>query len=110
MVWLPEKIKQRWHKIDVTDWLWDTRGACLSRKPNQQRNACGFFELCFFYEKMMRAQAVAVIACVHNDRVITQAQSFQATKNGAYTSVHQGNQTKIPLLNTAVFLKADAKK
>ena len=58
----------------------------------------------------MRAQAVAVIASVHNDRVITQAQSFQATKNGAYASVHQRDEAEVALLNTAVFLRSDAKK
>ena len=51
-----------------------------------------------------------MIARVHNDRVITQTQSFQATKNGADALVHQCDQSEITLLNTAVFLGSDAKK
>ena len=70
MIWLAEKIKQRWHKIDVTDWLLNSLSACLTREPDQERNARGFFEHCFFPEQVMRAQAVAMIARVHNDRVI----------------------------------------
>src|ERR1044072_1444904 len=88
----------------------DSFGAGLTREPDQEGNTHGFFEHCFFPEKMMRAKAVAMIACVHNNRMITQTRSFQATKNGADALVHQCDEPEITLLNTAVFLRSNSKK
>src|SRR6266496_738058 len=110
MVWLAEKIKQRWHKIDVTDWLLNSFDARLTRKPNQQGNTRGFFEHCFLPEEMMRAQAVAMIARVHNDRSVSQVPSFKAGEDSANALIHQRNQTEITLFNTPIFLRGDAKK
>src|SRR4030095_177316 len=100
MFGLAKKIQQRRHKIDVTDWLLDGFGACLTRKPNEERNARGFFEHGFFSEKMMRTQAVAMIACVHNNRILSQTASFQAGEDGANALIHQRYQAEIALLDT----------
>ena len=88
----------------------DSFGTGLTREPDQEGNTRGFFEHCFFPEQVMPAQAVAMIARVHNDRVIPQTQSFQATKNGAHALVYQCDESEIALLNTAVFRRSDAKK
>jgi hypothetical protein len=64
----------------VTDRTLDSFGAGLTREPDQEGNTRGFFEHCFFPEQVMRAQAIAMIARVNNDRVISSDQSFQATR------------------------------
>ena len=71
MFGLAEKIKQGRHEIDVTNWMRNSFGACLTRKLDQEGNASRFFEHCFFPEEMMRPQAVTMIASVHNNRVIS---------------------------------------
>src|SRR6266568_901511 len=77
----------------MTHWLRNYFTARLVRQPNQQRNARGFFEHCFFPEKVMRAKAVAVVARMHNDRVLVQAEPFQAAKNGADALIHESDKT-----------------
>jgi hypothetical protein len=70
MIWLTEKIEQGRHEIDVTDWLRNGFAPCLTWQPNQERNTRSFFEHCFFSEEMMCAQAVTMVARVHNDRFV----------------------------------------
>src|SRR6266480_6943850 len=110
MARLAKKIKQRRHKIDVTDWLRNGFGTCLTKDSNQQRNMGSFLEHCFFPEQMMRAQAVAMIACVHNDRVFGQVTSFKTGKDGSNALIHQRNQAKVTLFDTPIFLRGDAEK
>src|SRR5262245_48057946 len=110
MVGLAEKIKQRRHEIDVTDWLPNSPGTCLTRNPDQQGNTRSFFKHCFFPKEMMRPQAVAMIARVHNDRVVSQLASFKAGKDGANALIYQRNQAEITLLDTPVFFRRDAEK
>src|SRR6266542_1660115 len=59
---------------------------------------------------MMRAQAVTMIARMHNDRAVSQIPSFKAGEDGANALIHQRNQAEIALLDTPVFLRSDAKK
>src|SRR5437867_1519057 len=110
MIRLAEKIKQRRYETDVTNRLLNGFGACLTRKSNQERNARCFFEHCFFPKKMMRAQAVAVVARVHNNRVVGQAASFNAGEDCANALIYQCDQPEIALLDTPVFLRGDAKE
>src|SRR2546423_8443277 len=79
----------------------------LAREPNQPWNARGFFEHGFFPEKMMRAQAVAVVARVHHDRVLTQATSFQTAKDRADTLIDQRDQAEVTLLDATVFIRCN---
>src|SRR5437867_6956570 len=59
---------------------------------------------------MMRAQAIAVVARVNNNRVITQAQSFQATKNRADALINQRHQAEVPLLDAPIFFGRNPEK
>ena len=59
---------------------------------------------------MMGAQAIAVVARVHDNGVLSQTESFEASENGTNALIHQRNQAEITLLNTPIFLRGDAKK
>src|SRR5437660_6920851 len=59
---------------------------------------------------MMSAQAVAMVACVHNNRVIGQAASVNAGEDGANALIYQCDQAEIALLDTPVFPRGDAKE
>src|SRR6266550_5024152 len=107
---LAEEIEQRRHEIDVTSRMGNAFAACLSREANEQWNARGFFEHCFFPKKMMRAEAVAVIAGVNNDRVVSQAASFKAGQDGADALIHERHQPEIALLDASVFFRRDPKE
>jgi hypothetical protein len=110
MIRLTEEVKQRWHKIDVTHRVRNSFARSLARQPNQEWNTCGFFEHCFFSEEMMGAQAVAVVARVHDNSIVSQTESFDAGEDGTNALIHQRNQAEITLLNTPIFLRSDAKK
>src|SRR5437763_13741045 len=59
---------------------------------------------------MMGAQAIAVVARVHDNGVLSQTESFEASENGTNALIHQRNQAEITLLYTPIFLRGDAKK
>src|ERR1043166_1359299 len=104
MARLTKKVEQGRHEIDVAHCMRNHLRACLARQSNQPRDARGFFEHCFFSEEMMRAQAVAVVARVHHNRVLRYAVPFQTTKNCADTFIDQRDQTEVTLLDAAVFI------
>ena len=83
MVRLAENIKQRRHEIDVTDSLLNGLRRVFAQEAESTEERVWPLRTLFLSRRGDARQAVAVIARVHNDRVITQAQSFQATKNGA---------------------------
>src|ERR1043166_5874487 len=58
----------------------------------------------------MRAQTVAMVARVHNNRVVSQATSFKAGEDGANALIHQRNKPEIALLDTSIFLGSDPEK
>ena len=53
---------------------------------------------------MMRAEAVAVVARVHHNRVLLYAASFQTTKNRADALIDQRDQAEVTLPDAAVFV------
>ena len=59
---------------------------------------------------MMRAEAVAVVARVHHDRIFRQAAPFQTTKNRADALIDQRDQAEVTLLDAAGFLRCDAEE
>src|SRR5438034_11159800 len=59
---------------------------------------------------MMGAQAIAVVARVHDNGVLCQTESVEASENGTNALIHQRNQAEITLLYTPIFLRGDAKK
>src|SRR4030095_16014433 len=63
-----------------------------------------------FCKQMMRPQAVAMVARMHDDRVVAQAKSLQATKNGTDALIDQGNQSQIALFNAAIFVGGNPKE
>ena len=58
----------------------------------------------------MRAQAVAVVARVHDNSVVSQTESFEAGENGTNALINQCNQSEIALFDAPIFLGSDAKK
>src|SRR5207247_8916728 len=96
MIRLAEEIEQCRYKIDVTDWLLNGFAPCLTWQPDQERNARGLFEHCFFPKEMMRAQAVAVVARVHDNRVLSQTESLKAGKDGADALLNQRHVPNVP--------------
>src|SRR5438132_7687154 len=107
---LAKKIEQRRNEIDMTHRLRNDFAAFLTRQPDQVRNARGFFEHYLFPEQMMRAQAVTVIARVHDDRIVSQADSFQAIKNGTDALIDQRDQPEISPFNASIFLERDSEE
>src|SRR5437867_13247893 len=95
MIRLAKKIEQRRHEIDVTHRLRNDFAAFLTRQPDQVRNARGFFEHYLFPEQMMRAEAVAVVARVHDDRFVSQAVSFQAIQTGTDALIYQRDRPEL---------------
>src|SRR5215469_1651103 len=59
---------------------------------------------------MMRAEAVAVVACMNDDRVVPQAASLQTIKDRANALIDQCDQTQIMLFDAAVFVMCNPKK
>ena len=59
---------------------------------------------------MMRAKAVAMIARVHDNRIASQAASFNTVENRPYASINERNQTQVALLDAAVFFGRNPKK
>src|SRR5262249_21044639 len=94
----------------MTDCLANSLGPCLTREPDQKGNTRSFFEHCFLPEKMMRAQAVAMIARVHNNCVVSQVPSFEAGQDGANTLIHQRDKPEITLLDTPIFLRGNTEE
>ena len=56
---------------------------------------------------MMRAEAVAVVARVHHDRVLLYAALFQTTKNCTDALIDQRDQAEVTLLDAAVFVRGN---
>jgi hypothetical protein len=110
MARLAEKIEQRRHEIDVAYRLRDHFRARLPRQSNQPRNARGFLKHCLLPEEMVRAEAVAMVARVNNDRVVSQAESFQTRQNCADALIDQRHQPEIPLFDAAVFVRRNSKE
>src|SRR5438046_1066649 len=110
MIRLAEEIEQCRYKIDVTDWLLNGFAPCLTWQPDQERNARGLFEHCFFPKEMMRAQAVAVVARVHDNRVLSQTESLKAGEDAADALVNQRNEPEVALFNAAIFFRCDPKE
>ena len=70
VLWLAKKIEECRYEVDVTHRLRNDFAAFLTVKPDQERNPRSLFEHYFFAEQMMRAQAVAMVARVHDDCVV----------------------------------------
>src|SRR4029453_7988695 len=58
---------------------------------------------------MMGAQAIAVVARVHDNSVLSQTESFEASENGTNALIHPRNHAEITLLNTPIFPGGAAK-
>jgi hypothetical protein len=59
---------------------------------------------------MMRTKAVAMVACVHDNRVITKIASFETLENRADALIYQGNKAEVPLFDAPVFVGRDSEK
>ena len=56
---------------------------------------------------MMRAEAVAVVAGMYDDRLVSQTASFQTSKNRADALIDQRHKAKVPLFDASVFFERD---
>src|SRR4029077_14557743 len=102
---LTKQLQQGRQKIDVTDGLIDSHAATLPRHPNQIRHPRCFFEHHFLSKKLMCAEAVPMVARVHNDRLLHQAEPFQRAKDGFDTSIYQRYQPEVSQFDPAVFFR-----